>query len=298
MEKSFVLLMDRGLIAIEGEDTRTFLQGLVSNDVNRVSEDRAIHAAFLTPQGRYLHDFFIMQLGGALFLDCEIERRDDLIKRLSMYKLRAKVTLGVPAGEYVIAAMFGEGALEALELPPEPGRAIAFGGGVAYVDPRLPEAGTRAVILRKRFVNILKRHEFNPAPPTDYDIHRMSLGLPNGSCDLKVEKAFLLENGFDELNGIDWDKGCYLGQELTARTKYRGLVKKRLMPVEVDGALPPPGTPVMLDGQEAGEMRSGQDKVGLAMIRLENLEQAAESDTGFTAGEARLLLRKPDWAVF
>lgn len=297
-DKSFALLMDRGLIAVEGEDAPTFLQGLVSNDVERVGVDRAVHAAFLTPQGKYLHDFFIIGIDGALVLECENERRDDLIERLSAYKLRSKVTLGAVAGEYVIAALFGDGALEALGLPQEEGRAVPFGGGVAYVDPRLAAAGARAVILRKRFVNVLQRHDFKAVPPADYETLRLSLGLPDGSRDMVVEKSILLENGFDELNGVDWDKGCFLGQELTARTKYRGLIKKRLMPVAIDGPLPAPGTPVMLDGKEVGEMRTGHQAIGLAMIRLEHLEKAAGAGADFTAGEARLTPRKPDWAAF
>ena len=109
-----------------------------------------------------------------------------------------------------------------------------------------------------------------------------------------VEKATLLDSGFDELNGVDWDKGCYVGQELTARTKYRGLTKKRLLPVRIDGPAPDPGTPVMAGGRQAGEMRSARDGLGLALMRLEALKQ----DGGFTAGEARITPHKPDWAAF
>ncbi len=297
-EKSFVLLIERGLIAVTGEDACGFLQGLVSNDVERVGEERAVHAAFLTPQGRYLHDFFISRIGDILVLECEDERRDDLLGRLSKYKLRSKVVLGDPPGDYVVGALFGEGTLEALGLTEEAGRAAPFAGGVAYVDPRLPGAGVRAVMLRKRFVKALERTGFKPAPPDRYETLRLSLGLPDGSRDLVVEKAFLLENGFDELNGIDWDKGCFLGQELTARTKHRGLIRKRLMPVAIDGPLPESGTPVMFEGKEAGVMRSGLGDIGLAMIRLEHLESAAGSAAGFTAGEARLTPRKPEWAEF
>lgn len=297
-EKSFVLLIERGLIAVTGEDACGFLQGLVSNDVERVGEERAIHAAFLTPQGRYLHDFFISRIGDTLVLECEDERRDDLLGRLSRYKLRSKVVLGDPPGDYVVGALFGEGTLEALGLAEEAGCAAPFAGGVAYVDPRLPEAGVRAVMLRKRFVKVLERTGFKPVPPDRYETLRLSLGLPDGSRDLVVEKAFLLENGFDELNGIDWDKGCFLGQELTARTKHRGLIRKRLMPVAIDGPLPESGTPVMFEGKEAGVMRSGLGDIGLAMIRLEHLERAAEAAAGFTAGEARLTPRKPEWAEF
>ena len=130
----------------------------------------------------------------------------------------------------------------------------------------------------------------------DYDRLRLSLGVPDGSRDLEVEKSILLENGFDELHGVDWDKGCFMGQELTARTKYRALIKKRLLPVTIDGPAPEPGTPVMANGKEAGVMRSVTEGLGLALLRLEYLEGAEPAD--LTAGDARLTPRKPDWASF
>ena len=136
-----------------------------------------------------------------------------------------------------------------------------------------------------------------PGSATAYDRLRVALGVPDGSRDLKVEKAILLENGFDELNGIDWDKGCYMGQELTARTRYRGLVRKRLMPVEIDGPAPDAGTPVMLGDKEAGEIVSTTDGLALAMLRLEYLDPPP-APGAFTAGTARVTPRKPDWAKF
>jgi hypothetical protein len=126
---------------------------------------------------------------------------------------------------------------------------------------------------------------------------RLTLGVPDGSRDLVVEKSILLESGFDELNGVDWQKGCYIGQELTARTKYRGLIKKRLLPVTIAGPLPAPGTPVLLGTEDAGEMRSASDGMGLALLRLEALG-AASAEKPLTAGQARLTPRRPDWAKF
>src|SRR5262249_46274588 len=128
----------------------------------------------------------------------------------------------------------------------------------------------------------------------DYDRLRLSLGVPDGSRDLPVEKAILLESGFDELNGIDWQKGCYMGQELTARTRYRGLVRKRLLPVEIEGPAPAWGTPITLGAEEAGEMRSASDGLGLALIRLEFLDRAS-GPGAFAAGDSRLTPRKPAW---
>src|SRR5439155_9535939 len=247
-EKSFVALGERGLLAVAGEDRRAFLQGLVSNDIEKVSAARAIYAALLTAQGKYLHDFFVVALGETLLLDAEAARLADLQRRLGLYRLRAKVTLAPAAGDLAVFAAFGRDALSALDLPKQPGAAAPFAGGIAFVDPRLAALGARIVAPSERGTAGLRALGFAEAPFASYDRLRLEHGIADGSRDLIVEKAILLESGFDELNGVDWEKGCYIGQELTARTKYRGLIKKRLMAVRVDGALPPPGTSVMLGG--------------------------------------------------
>jgi folate-binding protein YgfZ len=211
----FVEARDRALIALAGADRESFLQGLVSNDVAKASEERAIYAAFLTPQGKYLHDIFIAAQGERLLIECESNRRADLLRRLSLYKLRSKVTLA-EENELAVGLFFGDDALADLDLPAAPGRARADGQGIVFVDPRLAALGARAFLPRQAL----------PAEAVslaDYDRLRLALGVPDGSRDLPVDKAILLENGFDELNAIDWEKGCYMGQELTARTRYRGL---------------------------------------------------------------------------
>jgi tRNA-modifying protein YgfZ len=141
--------------------------------------------------------------------------------------------------------------------------------GIAARDPRLPEAGWRVLTADPILAN---------ASEEDWDLYRLGLGLPDGSRDLESEKSILLEAGFDELNGVSWTKGCYMGQELTARTKYRGLVKRRLVPVRIDGELPPPGAPLLRDGREVGTMRSSRGGLGMAVVRLEALEHALTSD--------------------
>jgi folate-binding protein YgfZ len=296
-EQSFVELGARGLLAVAGEDRRAFLQGLISNDVEKATPERAIHAALLTAQGKYLHDFFIAALGDTLILDGEAARLADLQRRLAMYKLRAKVTLAPASGDLAVFAAFGGGALAALNLR-QAGAARSFAGGVAFVDPRLAALGARVIAPREAAAAALRGDGFAQTDFTAYDRLRLAEGIPDGSRDLPVEKAILLESGFDELSGVDWQKGCYIGQELTARTKYRGLVKKRLMPVRFEGALPPPGTPITLDGKEAGEMRSGSDGIGLALLRLEAVASAAEAGRTLQAGEARIIPVKPKWAQF
>lgn len=290
----YALLDARGVLAIAGEDTDTFLQGLISNDVTKVTPEAAAYSAFLTPQGKYLHDFFMVRVGDVLLLDGEAARLADLKKRLSMYKLRAKATVEDASADWAVCAAWGDGAAAAFGLASEAGAARETDGGAVYVDPRLAAMGVRAILPKDGARAVMDAAGLTPGDAAAYDRARMSLGLPDGSRDLIVERALLLENGFDELHGVDWQKGCYMGQELTARTRYRGLVKKRLLPVAIDGPTPEPGTPVMLDGKEAGVMRSGTDGLGLALMRLEALDKAAS----FPCGDATLTPAKPDWVVF
>src|SRR5213082_1894489 len=261
VEAKFVILDSRGILAVSGPDRRAFLQGLVSNDVEKVAPDRAVYAALLTAQGKYLHDFIMATAGDAIWLDAEAARLADLKRRLSMYRLRAKVAIDDLA-DLAVAAVFGEGAREALGLPEQAGAARPFREGLAFADPRLAALGARVILPRDQLRAALEGVGLAETDLAGYDRHRLSLGVPDGSQDLLVEKSILLESGFDELNGVDWQKGCYVGQELTARTKYRGLIKKRLFPVRIDGPAPPPGTIINGDGKEAGEMRSSRDGLG------------------------------------
>lgn len=292
---SYAMLGDRGVLEVAGADRHAFLQGLVSNDVTKATAERAVYAALLTPQGKYLHDFPIVALGDALYLDTEAARLGDLQKRLSLYRLRSKVTLTDASARFAVAVAFGDGVAERFGLPAEPGAASAFAGGVAYIDPRLAALGVRFLVPRETLPAALEAQGAAPADLDAYDRLRLRLGVPDGSRDLVTEKAILLEAGFDELNGIDWQKGCYMGQELTARTKYRALIKKRLMPVTVEGPLPAPGTPVMLGADEAGELRSGRDGRALALLRLDAVEAAASTGAVLTAGDAKLSAARPDW---
>jgi folate-binding protein YgfZ len=290
-----LMLETRGVLRVAGDDRQAFLQGIVSNDVAKAGPERALWSAFLTPQGKFLHEFFLVEWQDAYLLDGEAARLADLRRRLSIYKLRSKVSVEDVSADFAVAALFGGAALSTLGLAEAPGSAVPFAGGLAYTDPRLAALGARALLPRDGAEAALEAAGCAPATLADYDRLRMSLGVPDGSRDLEVEKSILLENGFDELHGVDWDKGCFLGQELTARTKYRALIKKRLLPVEIDGPAPAPGTPVLAGGKEAGVMRSATDGLGLALLRLEYLD---EDGSALTAGEARLTPKKPDWAVF
>jgi tRNA-modifying protein YgfZ len=257
-------LPSRAVLEIAGEDRIAFLQGLVSNDVTEAAPGRAVWAALLTPQGKWLADFFIFADGERLLLDCERQQVESIQQRLSRFRLRSKVTLRALDELAVYAAWDGVPQVDAIAAP----------------DPRLPEAGWRLLSAAQLPTTALE---------SDWDRHRLALGLPAGSRDLESEKTILLEAGFDELHGVSWTKGCYMGQELTARTKYRGLIKRRLVPVSIEGPLPEPGTPVLRDGSEVGTMRSGVGQSGLAVLRLDSTESV------LSCGGAMLTPQIPIW---
>jgi folate-binding protein YgfZ len=289
-DASFALLDDRGILAVSGPDRRPFLQGLVSNDVDKVCPTASRYAALLTAQGKYLHDFMMVEAGESIWLDAEAARLGDLKRRLSMYRLRARVSLA-ERSDLAVAAIFGPGEAAILGLPSEPGTARPFGSGVVFIDPRLASLGARAILPREKARAVLADAGVAETGFDTYDRLRLSLGIPDGSRDLVLEKSILLESGFDELNGVDWQKGCYVGQELTARTKYRGLVKKRLTPVRIEGPAPPPGAAVTADGREIGEMRSSRGGLGLALLRIEPVREGKM----LAAGESILVPVRPAW---
>lgn len=255
----------RAVVSVEGEDRVPFLQGLVSNDVALVTAGRCVWAALLTPQGKYLADFFILADRDRLLLDCERGQAAMLAAKLSRFRLRAKVAVA----ETALAVCVG---WDGMPLLPD--------GAIVAADPRLPDAGWRVLSEAVPQTN---------ADAEDYDRHRLRLGLPDGTRDSEPDKTVLLEAGFDELGGISWTKGCYMGQELTARTRYRGLLKRRLVPVHSGSALPPSGTVLLQQDREIGTMRSSRDGVGLAVLRLEHLHGAVQTQAGLIEP------RVPEW---
>jgi folate-binding protein YgfZ len=279
---SFSLVSHRSVIAVGGPDRVDFLQGLISNDTTKVAPGHAIWAALLTPQGRFLNDMFVADGGNdTLLLETERERAPALAKKLGLYKLRSKVTVEDRSAAMEVAVVFGPGAEKVAPIE----------GATAFVDPRLAELGVRVLAPAGQAATLLAARGCSGAPLAAYDALRLELGVPDGSRDLIVDKALLLENGFDELNGVDWQKGCYMGQELTARTKYRALIRKRLFPVRIEGALPAPGTSIYKDGQEVGELRSGSGQRALAMLRLE----AVTAGQKLMAGDVGVLPEIPAW---
>ncbi|HLG86018.1 MAG TPA: folate-binding protein [Alphaproteobacteria bacterium] len=254
---TFIRLEERGVLRLSGDDRVPFLQGLVSNDVSSVAPGRVVYACLLTPQGKFLHDFLLVAADGAILIDCEGPRRADLLDRLRKFKLRSKIELADVSDQYAVFATTGA-------VPSE---------SLAYPDPRASEVGWRALLPRETADASLVALGFSPESPEDYEKRRIRAAIPDGSRDMEPGKATLLESNIDLLNGISWDKGCYMGQELTARIRYRGLVKKRLVPIRISGASPAIGEPLIESGREVGEMRSSAGDVGLALLRLDRVRE-------------------------
>jgi len=263
-------LDDRAVIAVSGPEARNFLQGLITNDIEKVQPHHAIYAALLTPQGKILYDFLIAADDDALLIDCLATARDALIKRLTMYKLRAKLDIK-PRDDLAVVAAWG-GGLETESLAEH-----------GFTDPRHPDLGARAITLKDA---IAPRHD-------DYLAHRLALGVPEGE-DFGSDRTFALDGDLDELHAIAFDKGCYVGQELTARMKHRGTARKRLLPVAATAPLPAPDTAIRAGQRDIGEITSAYGTRGFALVRLDRLDEAG--NTPLTAGDRiAVKLAKPSW---
>ncbi|MEM8947998.1 MAG: folate-binding protein [Pseudomonadota bacterium] len=293
-------LLNRSVLAVSGEEAKTFLQGLISNDIEKAKPDQAIYAALLTPQGKCLFDFFIVEseADGRLLLDVEAERALALAQRLTMYKLRAKVDIADVSADFGVAALLGASVCDDAELRDVTGAARTLKGGVVFVDPRLSALGARAIMPKDVMTSSLEALGFRAGGEDDYERVRFAAGVPEGAIEFGVDKSPLLELGFEELRGVDFEKGCFVGQELTARMKYRGLVRKRLMPVTFEGSAPKPGTAVKAGSRDIGDLRSVGEHGGFAVLRLDKLKESIERGETLSADDVRLAPIKPDWVNF
>jgi folate-binding protein YgfZ len=273
MTQNAVLLEDRGVVRVSGEEAASFLQGVLTNDVERLGAHEARYAALLTPQGKILFDFLVVRLpadsGAAFALDCAASQAADLAKRLSFYKLRAKVAISDESADHCVLAYWGS----------EPENAP---GGVVYADPRSAELGHREILPRAKAVAIGEAHL------SDYDALRISLGVPRGGVDFVYGDAFPHEANMDLLHGVDFEKGCYVGQEVVSRMKHRGGARKRIVRVRLDGAAPPPGTPVMDGELPVGTLGFSARANALAMLRLDRVEEARAAGRELNAGGVRV----------
>jgi folate-binding protein YgfZ len=263
------LLDDRAVIAVSGPEARPFLQGLITNDIEKLSSEGPIYAALLTPQGKILFDFLISEGDGSLLLDCAHASREQLAKRLSTYRLRAKVAIEPRSRLAVVASWDGAG----------------ISSASAFADPRLAELGMRAVCARAELAD-------NLLNVSAYRDRRLSLGVPEGT-DFGSDHMFALDADLEELHGVSFDKGCFVGQELTARMKHRGTARKRLVPIFAPSALPPPLTPVTAGAREIGEIASTYGSRGFSVLRLDRLAEADAST--IEAAGVPVTIERPAW---
>jgi folate-binding protein YgfZ len=244
---TFAPLASRALIGLAGPDWRSFLQGLITQDVERLATGEARFGALLTPQGRLLYDLFVVGREDGCWLDVLAEHRAAIVQRLTMYRLRAKVEIA--ADETPVAILFGA------DVEP----------GAGWVrDPRLPALGWRGY-------GVIAPQDAAIAEEAARDAARLLLGVP-GPADWGSDKAYPIEANFDLLHGIDFRKGCFVGQETTSRMKRRGQIKSRMLPIAFDGPAPAPGSEVLAGDLRAGEVLSGGDGRAMALLRLDRAE--------------------------
>jgi tRNA-modifying protein YgfZ len=282
------LLPDRGVVKIAGEDARRFLHGLLSADILTLAPGSARYAALLTPQGKIIADLIVIEApatdGGGLFLDVPRAQAKPLVDKLNLYKLRSRVmvedlsdTLGI------LATWNGLGR-------------SAF--GLAYADPRLPVLGARIMIPPHRAADAAAELGARLVDAGAYETHRIALGIPSGGVDFAYGDAFPHEADMDQLGGVDFAKGCYVGQEVVSRMEHRGIARTRAVPVSYDGTAPPPGTAITAGERQLGTMGSAAAGRGIALLRLDRLADALSRGDALLAGGVAVRPAKPDWAGF
>jgi tRNA-modifying protein YgfZ len=282
------LLPDRGVVKVAGDVARKFLNGLVTSDVDKVSPERAAFGALLTPQGKIIVDFIVAEApaadGGGFFLDCPRALAPALVQRLNFYKLRAKVivedlseTLGV------LAIWDGDCATEY---------------GLCYADPRLPALGLRCMLPPHLAADAAADLGATLVEPAAYEAHRIALGAPRGGLDFIYGDAFPHETDMDQLGGVDFDKGCFVGQEVVSRIEHRGTARTRVVPVAYDGFAPEAGTPVSAGEKAVGTLGSAAQGRALAMLRLDRAADALAAGQTLVSGGVEMRLVKPSWAQF
>jgi folate-binding protein YgfZ len=291
------LLPDRGVVKVAGDGARNFLHGLVTADVLKLTPGAARFCALLTPQGKIIADFIVaqarpVQSGGSdgdFFLDIPRALGATLVDRLNIYRLRAKVlvedlsdTLGV------VAAWDGQDTTQA--------RATKC--GLSYADPRLPALGTRTIIPPHRAAEAAAELGAKLGDASDYEAHRIALGVPRGGVDFAYGDAFPHETDMDQLGGVDFTKGCYVGQEVVSRIEHRGIARTRAVPVRFDGAAPEAGAAVMAGDRQLGTIGSAAGGRGIALLRLDRVDEAMTQGEKLSAGTMPIRLVKPDWARF
>ncbi len=281
------LLPDRGVVSVTSEDAEKLLQGVITNDMGLLATQPALHAGLLTPQGRILFDFFVVRSADGFRLETARDRAAALADRLMLYKLRAKVDIRDVSSDYTVAAIWG-GAYE----PHGRGKAPLL-----FADPRLAAMGSRELVtIGSDWA--LANEEADSATQDEYHAHRIGLGVPEGGKDYAFGDAFPHEALFDQLRGVSFTKGCYVGQEVVSRMQNRGTARKRVVPVVGASPLPAPGAAIVAGGVEIGTLGSAAGERGLALLRLDRAAEFAARGETLRAGHDPVSIALPSWATF
>ena len=280
------LLPDRGVVEVAGQDARKFLNGLLTSDVDKLEPAHAVFAALLTPQGKIIVDFILVvgAEGGTFFLDCPRALASALKQRLDFYKLRAQVTIEDRSDALGVLAIW-DGEAESKR-------------GLCFRDPRLPELGLRCILASEVIDEAAAEIGAELVDAAAYEAHRIALGVPRGGLDFIYGDAFPHETDMDQLGGVDFDKGCFVGQEVVSRIEHRGTARARIVPVAFDGFAPEPGTPVSAGARTVGTLGSSAHGRALAMLRLDRAAEALAAGEPLIAGGVEMRLAKPSWARF
>ena len=279
-------LADRGVVAVTGPEAASFLNGLLTSDVAALSPGRAGYAALLTPQGKILFDFLALATEDGFLLDVPAALAADLAKRLRFYKLRARVEIADRSGDLGVLVLWGD--------------AADAGVGRAFDDPRLPGLGRRVIAGAAERAAALAAPGPVRAAASDWHAHRIGLAVPEGGLDFAYGDAFPHDADMDDLGGVDFGKGCYVGQEVVSRMKHRGTARRRVLPVAaVSGAvLPPAGTEIAAGGRAVGTMGSSAGGRGLALVRIDRVRDALDAGLALEAAGVALSAALPPWARF
>lgn len=270
----YISLANRSVIKISGADSQKFLQGLITNDINKVTENNAIYALMLTPQGKFLYDFFICHRAGEFLIDCNVEKLPEIIKKLGMYKLRSDVKIEDASEKYKVYSVIGDKVFDIINK--NLGQANEFKEGILYIDPRSTKTYGRAIIdTNTDYSEFFEGLGFTQGEFTDYEFARINACVPEGNLDLLPEKSFPHDFAMDSLNAIDYKKGCYVGQEVTARVHYKGTGRKKLYVVDAasESVLPEFNSDIISGEEKIGVLLSSNNNVGLATLIIESVEK-------------------------
>ena len=286
------ILEDRGILFIQGSDTKEFLQNLITNDINKVDEANSCFASLLTPQGKYLFDFLVVKHKKGYFIDCEKKQIEELFKQLNIYKLRSDIEILNLSNEFVVAAFSYEKFISFDEAKDLPGNTFKYGEDPVFLDPRHKKLGGRLIINLEKLYLSLKKLDLKSTNPEEYYKLSYELGILQKNTEKLRNKLFGIECNFEELNGIDFKKGCYIGQEITSRIKLRDKLSKRLLPIK------------LIDGKliEGATIKNNDNEIGKVLINnqypfaiIKYLSDNFDPKIKYKSEEAVLKIIIPEW---